>query len=231
MGSELPATADRQIDVRVEGQDAIAMVELIRNGKVIQRHFPEDHIQGPPRLPGKVKCRIQYGWGPWGALALDRICPWDMTVSLKGGKFHRALGCYQWAPFGEDLRDRLQVISGTEIRLLSPTTRKDSFAEDPTKSLVLELTGNADAVLTIDVHKPARQTVRARLGELIVDNVVTFTGPFPSESFIIHRLIAPSEYSTSVRWQDKGKSGPDWYYVRVTQHNGHMAWSSPIWVG
>ena len=39
--------------------------------------------------------------------------------------------------------------------------------------------------------------------------------------------------SASLRWNDprpKAKE-PDWYYVRVTQHNGHMAWSSPIWVG
>jgi hypothetical protein len=233
MGSELPATKDRQFDVRVEGQDAVAMCELVRNGKVIARHFPEDHIKGPVQLPGRVKCRIQYGWGPWGALALERVCGWDMTVSLKGGKFHRALGCYQWAPFGEELRDRLQVVSGTEIRLQSPTTRKDAYAEDPTKSLVLELTGSADSVLTVSLNKPAKQMVRARLGDLIHDNVVTFTGPFPSESFIIGRLLAPGEYTATIRWhdRDKRKDGPDWYYARVTQHNGHMAWSSPIWVG
>lgn len=232
MGSELPATGERQFDVRVEGQDAIAMIELVRNGKVIARHFPEDYVQGPLQLPGRVKCRIQYGWGPWLALVLDRICAWDMTISVQGGKFERVLGCYQWAPFGEELRDRLQIISGTEIRLQSPTTRKDAFAEDPTKSLVLEMTANADAVLTVQLRKPAGQVVRARLSELIQENVVTFTGPFPSESFIISRLIGPSEYSATVRWQDRARrKSADWYYVRVTQHNGHMAWSSPVWVG
>ena len=67
---------------------------------------------------------------------------------------------------------------------------------------------------------------------LLLVLVVTFVGPFPSESFIIGRLVGPSEYQASVRWQDRDQPKPgDWYYVRVTQHNGHMAWSSPIWVG
>jgi hypothetical protein len=24
--------------------------------------------------------------------------------------------------------------------------------------------------------------------------------------------------------------GADWYYVRAVQEDGHMAWSSPVWV-
>jgi hypothetical protein len=231
MGSELPAVVDRQIDVRVEGQDSIAMIELVRNGKVIERFFPEDQLEGPVKLPGRVKCRIQYGWGPWAALNLGRVCPWDMTVRLEGGKILRALGCYQSAPFGETFRDKLRFSDG-EVKLESPTTRDQCFAEDPTKSLVLELEGKADSQLSVHLEKPAKMTVQARLSDLITDNVVTFTGVFTSESFIIHRLVSPVEYSANIRWQDRrrGKLG-DWYYVRVTQHNGHMAWSTPIWVG
>jgi hypothetical protein len=233
MGAELPATRDRQIDVKVEAQDSIALVELIRNGKVIARHFPEDQVQGPPQLPGRVKCRLQFGWGPWGALALDRVCPWDMTITLKGAKLLRALGCFQWAPFGEDYRDKLQIVSENEVRLQSQTTRKDAYGEDPTKSLVLELLSNPDAILTVQLRKPSEQTVSAKLADLIHDNLVAFTGGFTTESFIICRLIGNSEYAATIRWQDKGspKGVGDWYYARVTQHNGQMAWSSPIWVG
>jgi hypothetical protein len=233
MGAELPATTDCQVDVTVEGQDSIAVVELVRSGRVIARHFPEDHVTGPPKLPGRVKCRIQYGWGPWAALGLGRTCPWDMVVTLQGGKIHRALGCFQSAPFAEELRDKLQVVSPTEVRLQSPTTRVDCFAEDPTKSLVLELEGGPDAVLSVLLRSPAEKELRARLADLVEENVVEFTGGFTTESLIIHRLVGPSEYSATIRWTDRRQEAkkPDWYYVRVTQHNGQMAWSSPIWVG
>ena len=232
MGSELPSTGEREFDVRVEGQDALAMIELVRNGRVIARDFPEDRVVSPPALPGRVKCRLQFGWGPWGQLALDRVCPWDLTLTVQRGKLHRVLGCFQAAPFGEEFRDRLQLVSETEVRLQSQTTRKDSYREDPTKSLVLELTGDTETTLIIKLRQPSEQTVKARLADLISDNLVTFTGGFTTESYILGRLIGPAEYGTSIRWHDRVKSkGPDYYYVRVTQQNGHMAWSSPIWVG
>jgi hypothetical protein len=190
-------------------------------------------VTGPVKLPGRAKCRIQYGWGPWADLNLGRVCAWDMTVELKGGTFRRALGCYQSVPFGEELRDRLEILSETEVRLQSPTTRVDAVGEDPTKSLVLEREGGPDAVLTVRLRSPVEKTIRARLGDLVHENVVEFTGGFTTESFIIHRLVGPGEYSARVRWQDRRRPGEqtDWHYVRVTQHNGQLAWSSPIWVG
>ena len=233
MGSEVPATADRQMDVRVEGQDSIAMIELVRNGKVIERYFPEDHVDGLTRLPGRAKCRVHYGWGPWAALDLGRTCLWDMTIQLDGGRFLRAVPCFQSGPYEETMRDKLRAVSDNEIQLNSHTSRVKCYAEDPTKSVVLELEGQPDSVLIVKLRKPVEQVVRARLADLTKDNVVTFTGVFTSESYIINRLISPSEYATSIRWQDRrpGRNKPDWYYVRVTQHNGQLAWSSPIWVG
>lgn len=38
--------------------------------------------------------------------------------------------------------------------------------------------------------------------------------------------------SKEVRWncEDTLTTGRAWYYVRVTQEDGEMAWSSPVWV-
>jgi hypothetical protein len=233
MGGEVDTTADRQIDVRVVGQDSVKMIELVRNGRVIERHFPEDDVRGPITLPGRAKCRLQYGWGPWAALGLGRVCDWDMTIRLEGGRIVRSLPCFQNVPFGEDLRDRLQVVSENEIRVQSPTTRVESYGEDPTKSIVLEFDGGPESQLIVSLKKPIEKTYTSKLADLAVDNVVEFTGVFTSESFIIGQLLAPSEYTANVRWTDRRAETKeaDWYYVRVTQNNGHMAWSSPIWVG
>ncbi len=233
MGAEMGFTDERQIEVRAVGQDAISMIELIRNGRVVQRHFPGDHLRGNAQLPGRVKCRLQYGWGPWAALGLGRICDWDLSISLDGGRIVRALPCFQSAPFDEQRRDQLTVLSDTRLRLRSPTTRVECYAEDPTKSLVLELDGRPDSQLNVELTSPVKQTVTAKLGELIEDNLVTFTGVFTSESFIVGQLLSPEEYSVRLSWNDRRQATAeaDWYYVRVTQHNGHLAWSSPIWVG
>jgi hypothetical protein len=231
MGAEIPRASDREIAVEVEAQDAIAMIELIRNGQVIGRSFPEDKAS-PVQFPGRAKCRVQYGWGPWAALGLGRTCQWDMRLSLDGGRFVKALPCFQSGPYEEHLRDHLRAVSERELHLKSFTSRDECYAEDPTKSLLLEIEGQAETKLTLHLRLPVEQTVSARLADLTEENIVTFTGGFTSESYIVNRLISPSEYSASVKWSDpRPGSPPDWYYVRVTQHNGQLAWSSPIWVG
>ncbi len=232
MGAELKPTSDRQFDIRCEAQDSLAMLELVRNGRTIERHFPEDAAPPLAPLPGRVKCRFQYGWGPWAALGLGRICHWDARLRIEGGRFLQATPCFQSAPFDEQLRDRLRTVSEHEISLVSQTTRLQCYAEDPTKAVVLEIEAGADAVLTLQLRQPVEQTLRAPLVQLQKDNVVTFTGPFTSESHIIHRLVGPSEYTANVRWCDsRAAEQTDWYYVRATQHNGQLAWSSPVWVG
>jgi len=74
--------------------------------------------------------------------------------------------------------------------------------------------------------------VQRKLAELARDNAITFTGGFTTESYILHQLVGPEACEATVRFSDKRKGPrPDWYYIRVTQANGHLAWSSPVWVG
>jgi hypothetical protein len=234
MGSELKQTAERQIDIKVESPDSIKSIELVRNGRVIERHFPEDSAHYPASLPGRVKCRLRYGWGPWGALDLGRICDWEMKIRIEGGKFVNAIPCFQTAPFSEHRRDRLSVVSENELHLVSHTTRVKAYSEDPTKAVILEMdVDRPDAKLTVELKRPSKQQETTSLQYLQRDNTIYFTGPFTAESFMLGRLVGPSESSATIRWHDQraGRTEADWYYVRVLQHNNHMAWSSPVWVG
>ncbi|MEO2049789.1 MAG: DUF3604 domain-containing protein [Pirellulales bacterium] len=234
MGSELKPTTQRQIDVQVDSPDSIKSIELIRNGRVIERHFPEDTAVIPAALPGRVKCRLRYGWGPWGALDLGRICDWNMKILLDGGRFIQATPCFQAAPFSEQRRDRLHAVSANELHLVSHTTRVKAYAEDPTKAVILEMDiDHPDASLTIELKSPSQQKKTTTLKYLQRDNTIHFTGPFTAESFMLERIVGPSESRATIRWHDQraGQSEADWYYVRVLQHNNHMAWSSPVWVG
>ena len=75
-------------------------------------------------------------------------------------------------------------------------------------------------------------TVSKSLHELVENNAVFFTGEFPAESLILHPVVFSDHYSTSFEFTDTvdSQKEADWYYVRVIQTNGQMAWSSPIWV-
>ena len=45
-----------------------------------------------------------------------------------------------------------------------------------------------------------------------------------------HRAVASSGYEVELNWRDRVPAGENHYYIRVSQMNGQMAWSSPIWV-
>jgi len=238
LGSELSPTSRRNVEIAVEGPDSIEAIELLRNGIIVKRFFPEDLVTDPPGLPGRGNIRIQYGWGPWTALDLERICIWDMKVSIKNGRFLKANPCFQSGPFKEELRDRLRQVSAQELVLHSFTSRRQAYLQNPTKSIICTVEADPNAMLTIELNKPSELKVEVPLPELIEENRITFTGGFTTESFVIHRFVGDKELSARIQWQDEQRQnkgsvsgGTDQYHVRVRQHNNQFAWSSPIWVG
>ena len=89
-----------------------------------------------------------------------------------------------------------------------------------------------DTKLVIELEQPARKTLTVSLRDLAESSEVLLTGDFPKESAVLNRLVFNENFETSFEVKDTGNgSQADWYYVRVFQSNGQLAWSSPIWVG
>ena len=86
MGSELPFSADRELEVSVRGQDEIERVEILKNNRVVYRYFPADYVREKAPWPGEALCRLEFGWGPWADLDMARIADWKVTASISGGK-------------------------------------------------------------------------------------------------------------------------------------------------
>jgi len=230
MGSILPRTSDRHIEVGVRGWDDIAMVEIVKNNRVLHRHFPEDAADLERPFSGPVLCRIEFGWGPWAALGIPRVADWVMTARLEGGRFGRYMPCFQSGPMDEERRNKVLEFGDDVCRWQSYTSRAGCFAETPTNAVVFEIEGGPDAALNLELESPSTKSFRYRLGDLMTSSEIEFTADFPCESLLIHRLVPETMYATRMEIHDKGTTD-DFYYVRVTQANGQMAWSSPIWIG
>ncbi len=231
MGSELHYVRDREIAVEAEGLDEIERVDILKNNRVIARHFPEDHVRERAQTSGEWLCRLEFGWGPWADLDMARIADWDVTVKISGGKIRKATPFFQAGPFDENRRDRIVERDDDSVRVQVYTSRLQAFEDAATKGVVLHLEGGANAKLEVKLQKPTDLTLTRTLGELAENNEIEFTGPFTSESFLVHRLVTPDLFRCRFTHADRGREGSnDWYYARVTQANGHQAWSSPIWV-
>ncbi|MBM4016749.1 MAG: DUF3604 domain-containing protein [Planctomycetes bacterium] len=231
MGQELPYVRRRELAVRVTGWDQVDRVEIIKNGRVMHREFPMDRLPGPASWNEPVLLRFEYGWGPWAALDMTRTCDWDFRITLDGGTLERVQTCFQAGPLDETRRDRILERSDRHLRVRSFTALRQQFEDIPTKGVVLAIRGGPETRVTVSLESPSTVSLAQRLKDLAESGEMLFTGDFPKESAMLHRLVFHDHYRASFAAADEGDgSGPDWYYARVVQANGQLAWSSPIWV-
>ena len=47
---------------------------------------------------------------------------------------------------------------------------------------------------------------------------------------VVHRAVPPHLYTMNGGYSHASGDGR-YYYLRVTQENGQMAWTSPVWLG
>lgn len=231
MGEEIPHTPTRKINVKVKGKDVVERVEILRNNQVIYRDYPIDRPIRSRSWDRPVLCRVEFGWGPWAALNMARICDWKFDLRISGGKVISATPCFQSGPYDEQRRNKVTMLNNKHYQVSSYTSRKQAFAEMANNSVILEIQGSPQTKLTMEIAQPTKLSITKSLAELAELSHIDFTGPFTSESLLLHRPVFADNYETEFEFTDKSNSGKtDWYYARVTQTNGSLAWSSPIWV-
>lgn len=231
MGEAIPAASSRDIYVKVNGKGVIDRVEILRNNRVIYRHHPVDRDPDQSKWEKPVLCRIEFGWGPWGGFNADRVMDWDFNIEIMNGKILSVTPCFQSGPLDETRRNKIMTVEEQRCRFISYTSRTQAFEERATNSVILAIQGSPDTELAFSLAQPKKMVFNKTLGELTESNDIIFTGGMPSESIMLHRVVFSDHYSTEFEINDKQNSETtDWYYVRVTQTNGSMAWSSPIWV-
>jgi hypothetical protein len=53
---------------------------------------------------------------------------------------------------------------------------------------------------------------------------------FSSPKIKVHKLVLADAYSFMTEFNDELARPGDFYFLKVTQANGQMAWTSPIWI-
>ncbi|MGH8020301.1 MAG: DUF3604 domain-containing protein [Opitutaceae bacterium] len=233
IGDILPMAPDRRIRAAVSGWDEIDKVEIIKNSRIIHRAYPPSSSATIGKLRQRFILRFEYGWGPWSAFGMPRTADWKVEIRLKGASITAWQPAFQTAPFDEERRHAVELADNRHVALRSYTSRTGAFLEAPTNALVLEIQAAADDEILLDFSEPEEKHFRYRLGDLFSNSRVGFMADFPCESFLLHRLVPEQDYRISVEFEDSAGpgEGEDHYYVRVTQANNQLGWSSPIWVG
>jgi len=227
MGASIDAGRQVEVAFDVRGRDELDVIEIVQDGRIVHRAYPDDAAAD---FSQPVQVRLEWGWGPWGALALERICDWAMQVRLSQGSIARFFPCLSSMPFDEQRRHRFERVGDAALSIRSYTSRKDAYRENPNQSVVLELAARPEASLELALSEPVSQLTAVSLGELSRGSKSVFTGPFPKEGWQWHRVVPLSSSTASGRCTLAVPQGRSYIYLRARQKNGHMAWASPVFV-
>jgi len=232
MGSIVPESRRRLLTVRVEGEDELRAVDLVKNGKeqsnLLCLPSQARAVEDSTHLP-EYKLRVEWGWG--GMEDAD-VFDWSLALHIEEGEIVSATPHFQSAPFDEHRRNRIVELNDHSCVWQSYTSRRGPFRGIPTNSLVFVLKAPPRALIRVDAEKPHTRRVEVQLGELLATNhVERMSQSFTAPTLLLHKAMRRSRLVREWHLEDTPERNRDYYYVRVLQNNNHMAWSSPIWVG
>ncbi len=239
MGTRLEDAAVRRIDCRVHGTAPIDAIDVIRNGTIV---YTRRYLESALSEEARVQITFESSTEIHGERTPPRGGrPWKGAIHVAGAE----LVDYEnpWFTQPATYRVARNTAERNRIDFDFPTRGRP-------KSLVLELRGaSPDTVVTVEMETTTESrgsggyvrvpqelpanTVRFQLGDLKgqVDRrevqVLEHTDALSAQIVTEGRAL-DQEFS----FTDQGEvQAGDYYYLRVRQIDGSMAWSSPFWVG
>jgi hypothetical protein len=248
MGESFAQPGPVQLRVTVVGCDVVDRIELIRNGEVIDTYSHAGNWSWLANGSAVGKWRIEFGWGPDRASGFPSTeIRYRGTVRVPRGRIIGIERCFsafdQTAEQAGDHSVTVDIRTGQQNGLMLPQHRG---------GVVLEVASPTDGPIDIDLEGLGRQQLtwaEARESRVIAglteahDAVQRCFNLTPDQvnnpdlhwhnahKVLLHRAVPRSSYQVEHTFIDRRPpAGENSYYVRVSQLNGQMAWSSPIWV-
>ncbi len=235
MGQRIPYSEDRRLRARVMGSAAISEVAVVKNGDAVYRKRP---LQ--TNLSRRVTAEVAFESSsePFIRDNPRGVRIWKGSIEVKGAK----LVDFQ-VPHVENRhveswkRDGDRIVFNTITRGRADSVLLQLEGATPSAEIVVELEettefGKAPVQIRGYATHPA-SVVRLPFSELRDGLLARDLPVAPDADQVTLQLISddqPMDYDFEfVDTADAGHG--DYYYVRVKQLNGAMAWSSPIWVG
>ncbi len=238
MGTRVPFSETRLIEGRVVGTAPIETVTVVKNDEVIwerdvatpgddgtrdgryQLTFETSSVPLHPRDNPR-------GWRHWtGTLKVS-----SATVASATPQDFQDLAATEFEQTAPgDFRFRTQTRGDTSSIALELTDVGEAATVDLD---LMEETETGGAPLIFSRHNlvpAASVTLRVadmRDGRTAAELPI---GPWV-DRVVLRRVVTDGQRDLTFSLEDTGTLQGDWYYVRVTQTNDAIAWSSPIWVG
>lgn len=249
MGS-IVNSSPSELTFDVEGWDVLKTVELVGNNVPVMVQTP-DYSRLDPAGETTHRLRIQWGWGP---IAGYQVFDWTGSLQIIDGELTDVVPNFCSDPFDEHRRKRILERDGSQCRWQSHTSRGGGLITrnslptcSPSDSLCIEVRGGPTTRIELEFHCQTRKSVFATAPDwtlhpfsstqkrsFSIEQLIEGSQAIPMERpptwVKVHRAVTPPLYLMSGQYAPpSGFPRPTFYYLRVTQENGQMAWTSPIW--
>jgi len=249
MGSVVHTEEPPRVRVDVVASQALDRIELLRNNHVVYTHCHSGTWNAPEgQGPARAKVKVECGWGPTPQynFVAEPKC-WDSELVLSDGRIRSVEPCFTyWDQKVEALEERScrwhLTTAPRELRA-RPYSRQALIFEVETRPgapMTLELNGWQAHITLAEALAGSQVTgfmdeAKAEIQERFLLRPEEIENPdafwHNGYKVKVHTAIPEAGYTAVVEWVDEdAPPGLNWYYVRVSQLNGQMAWSSPIWV-
>lgn len=231
MGSVVPRTGRRIIDIEVQGRAPIDYVDVVKNNRLLRRFSETDLEPQPATSPFETLLYLELGWGSRG-----RPYTWDVTFGISDGEIldvePRFRGLEVLSPLDkkedgcEAPLSRWDQLDERTVHFETVTAGNPTTTTPGTQGMCLHamLPLRAEIMLSLN-----GRSTRVPLQRLIEGAYADYTGSIDSPAFRLHRAPSVWEYHWELTCCDEQEMGEKAvYYVRVRQKNDQWAWSSPI---
>ena len=201
-------TGTPYLGVWVVGSAPVESVEVRNGDKVVSTMRPYDEED--------LGRRVKISWSGAEVRGRDRMVRWDGGLRVRGNTILDAVPINFWNP-----DQPLERIGGDQLTWKSVTTGGVS-------GVILTLEKAKSGTLVIDT---LQQTAECEIDSLALEPEVRRCGGLQKE-IKVSRLPDKqgiSEFSFNLPLTALHK-GDNPIYIRMTQEDGHMAWSSPVYV-
>jgi len=232
----------------VSGSGALDRIELLKNNRVFSTHCHRDTWDEPTGGAVRAKWRIGGLCGPSAHMNFRDLGPhpMDLALTVQGGRILTAEPCFS-APgqrLGEVNGDRLSWHWSIPPRVQNDTPNMQAvvveFEADRGGRLMVEIDGRHHELTVGEALGgasvlPLLEESRERIWKTFGCSAEDIKNPdeyyHNAHKVLFSRADPEAACRANVTVVDESPGpGRNWYYVRVTQENGQMAWSSPIWV-
>jgi hypothetical protein len=240
MGEKLPDSDRRSVRCRVMGTEPIETVDLVKNGTVVfSKRYLEPELSGNVRVMVKVASSSEVFEGHFNPRGPR---PWRARIEVRGGRLVGFVKPWFFNPETFVVNRDAEDPNALDL---------DTNTRGRAKGLLLELddvTGNTEVVVQLSEVReaPSPGGYGERPPQRIPASVATFRvgdligGPSVHEIPVVRHVdtvtaqLLPGDAARDQSFEYVDLADPaagDYYYLRVTQVDGAMAWSSPVWFG